>query len=246
MRRSVCFFSRRRPIDLASLDIPNPLCYIPRTDFQIAERAVPSIAAGKFLPNRMLFHFLQGLEATAGRTAAALIWNSAGGGRECLSSVPDDLEKAIPFECFSALCAAVEVEFGESGSRGILQRCGRTAFTHTLRSTASIAGIDGPPLRASPGADRIAAGLESVVRLLKLISDMECSLIALPRSFRIRVSACPECAGRRSAGRACHGIGGMLRGALDWFGIDPAIPVTELECIAGGAPVCEFTIAGAL
>jgi predicted hydrocarbon binding protein len=105
--------------------------------------------------------------------------------------------------------------------------------------------MDGPQLCVSSRPDRIVAGLESVVRLLELVSDMEGSVISLPREYRIRVSACPECAGRRSAGGACHGVSGMLRGALDWFGIDPAIPVTEVECIAGGAPVCEFSITGA-
>jgi len=206
---------------------------------------VPSIAAGKFLPNRMLFHFHQALEETTGRTATALIWNSAGPRRECLPAVTDDLEKAVAFARFSALCESIEREYGESGARGILQRCGRAALSQTLRSTAAIVGLDAPRLRPTAGSDRMADGLESVARLLELVSDMECSVDALPQGYRFRISACPECMGRRSGGKICHSVGGMLRGALDWFGIDPAVPVTEFACSAGGAAGCDFSIVGA-
>jgi predicted hydrocarbon binding protein len=206
---------------------------------------VPSIAAGFFLPNRMLFHFHHALEETAGRTATALIWNCAGPRRECLPAVADDLEKAVAFTCFSALCESIEREYGESGARGILQRCGRAALTQTLRTTAAMVDLDAPRLRPSAGSDRMADGLASVARLLELVSDMECSVASLPPGYRFRVSACPECMGRRSGGKICHSVGGMLRGALDWFGVDPAVPVTEIECSAGGAAGCVFSIAGA-
>ncbi len=203
------------------------------------------VAAGHFLPNRMLFHFYQALESTAGRTATALIWKSAGPRRECLPAVADDLEKAVSFACFSALCEAIGREYGESGARGILERCGRAALSQTLRSTAAIAGLDEPRLRATAGPDRMADGLASVARLLELVSDMECAVESAPRGYRFRVSACPECLGRRSGGKICHSVSGMLRGALDWFGVDPAVPVTEAECIAGGAAECDFSIVGA-
>ncbi len=204
-----------------------------------------SIAAVKFLPNRILFHFYKALEATAGRTATALIWRSAGPRRECLPAVTDDLEKAVAFACFSALCESIEREYGESGARGILQTCGRAALSQTLRSTAAIAGLEEPQLRAPAGPNRIADGLASVARLLELVSDMDCAVESIPRGYRFRVTACPECLDRRSGGKICHSVCGMLRGALDWFGVDPAIPVTEAECIAGGAAGCDFSIVGA-
>jgi predicted hydrocarbon binding protein len=228
-----------------SLDIPHPLCYIPTRRLSIAERALSSVAAGRYLPNRMLFHFYQALEATAGRTATALIWKSAGPRRECLPAVTDDLEKGVAFACFSALCEAIEREYGESGARGILEHCGRAALSQTLRSTAAIAGLDGPQLRATAGPGRMADGLASVARLLELVSDMECAVEPTPQGYRFRVSACPECLGRRSGGKICHCVCGMLRGALDWIGIDPAISIAETECIAGGAAGCDFSIVGA-
>jgi predicted hydrocarbon binding protein len=229
---------------LLRLTSPIPYATFPRVVFLFTEQAVSSIAAGKFLPNRMLFHFHQALEETAGRTATALIWNSARPRRECLSAVTDDLEKAVAFTCFSALCESIEQEYGESGARGILQRCGRAALTQTLRSTAAIVGLDAPRLRTSAGLDRMAHGLASVARLLGLVSDMECTVNALPRGYRFYISACPECLGRRSGGKICYSVGGMLRGALDWFGIDPSVPVTEVECGAGGPAGCDFSIMG--
>lgn len=37
----------------------------------------------------------------------------------------------------------------------------------------------------------------------------------------------------------------MSRGAPDWIGIDPEIPVTGIARSAGGADGCDFSIAGA-
>jgi predicted hydrocarbon binding protein len=206
---------------------------------------VPSIAIGKFLPNRMLFHFHQALEETAGRTATALIWSGAPPRRECLPAVTDDLEKAVAFTCFSALSESIAREYGESGARGILERCGRAALSQTLRSTAAIVGLEGPRLRQPAGSDRIADGLAAIARLLGLISDMECAVEPIPQGYHVHVSICPECMGRRSGGKICHSVAGMLRGALDWFGIDPAVPITEVACSAGGAAGCDFSIVGA-
>jgi len=206
---------------------------------------VPSIAAEKFLPNRMLFHFHRALEETAGRTATALIWRSSGPRRECLPAVTDDLQKAVAFSCFSALCESIEREYGDSGARGILALCGRAALFQTLRSSAAIVGLNEPRLRIPAGSDRMAEGLACVARLLELVSDMECRADALPHGYRFHVAACPECMGRRSGEIICHSVGGMLRGALDWFGIDPAVPVRETGCAAGGAAGCDFSIAGA-
>jgi predicted hydrocarbon binding protein len=209
------------------------------------ERAVPSIAVGKFLPNRMLFHFHQALEETAGRTATALIWSGAPPRRERLPAVTDDLEKAIAFTCFSALSESITQEYGESGARGILERCGRAALFQTLRSTAAIVGLEGPRLRQPAGSDRIGYGLASIARLLELISDMECTVDPKPQEYRVHVFVCPECTGRRSGGKICHSVRGMLRGALDWFGIDPTVPITEVACSASGAAGCDFSIVGA-
>ena len=203
-----------------------------------------SIAAEKYLPNRMLFFFHRSLEETIGRTATALLWRNAGARSECLPTVTDDLEKAVSFSCYSALCLSIGKVYGESGARDILYRSGRTVLSETLRSTAAIVGLDGARLYGQPVAERIAEGMPSATRLLGLISDMECRMEIVPPAYRFHVSACPECAGRRAEGGLCYSVGGMLRGALDWFGIDPAIPVAEDECTVRGAAGCVFSISG--
>jgi predicted hydrocarbon binding protein len=206
---------------------------------------VSSIAPGKYLPNRMLFFFHQALEETIGRTATALLWQNSGPRNECLASVSDDLEKAVEFSCYAALCASIGKVYGESGARTILHRCGRAALTETLRSTAALAGLDGSHLFRQTDPQQIAERLHSVTRLLGLLSDMECRLEILPQGCRLCVSACPECLGRRSEAGICHSVGGMWRGALDWLGIDPDIPVAEEVCLASGGAGCVFSISGA-
>jgi predicted hydrocarbon binding protein len=232
----------------AALRLTSPIRYatFPGIDFQIMRsEKVSSIAAGKYLPNRMLFFFHQALEATIGRSATVLLWQNSGPREECLSSVTDDLEKAVEFSCYSSLCASIGQVYGESGARTILHQCGRTTLSETLRSTAALGGLDGTRLFGQTSTSRIVEGMQSVIRLLGLLSDMECCMEIVPQGYRFRVTACPECAGRRSDGKVCHSVGGMLRGVLDWFGIDPAIPVIEDECLACGDAGCVFFISGA-
>lgn len=205
---------------------------------------MPSTAAGKYLPNRLLFFFHRTLEESIGRTAVNLVWQSGGPRKACLPSVADDLEKAVEFACFSALCASIERIYGELGARTILYRCGRAALSGTLHSTAAIVGLDGPRRYTQFGSERIAEGLRSVTRLMGMLSDMDCDVEITSQGFQFHVSACPECFGRTSGGKICHSVGGMLRGALDWFGFDPELPVSETECIACGAHGCDFSFAG--
>ena len=237
------FFLRPAAQALLRLTYPTPYATFLRTDFHfLRSEKVPFFATGKYLPNRIVFFFRQALEGTMGRTAVDRIWLGAGPRDECLLPVMDDLEKAVDFSCFSALCSSIEKVYGEEGARAILHRSGRMAFSRTLRSTAALVGLEGPHLYAQSGSDRISAGLLSVTRLLSLLSDMECSVASTPQGYRFSVTGCPECAGRTCGGSLCHSVAGMLRGALDWFGIDPGIPVVETDCIACGAAGCNFSI----
>ncbi len=226
-----------------SLDIPHPLCYIPahRLSF-LRSKTVPFIATGKYLPNRMIFFFRQALQESIGLAAAERIWRAAGPQRECLPPASDDLEKSVDFSCFSGLCFSVAGVYGGDGARSILYRCGRTAFTKTLRSTSAIVGLDGPHFHESPGSGRIAEGLRSIIRLLSILSDMECSVDIAPGEYRFHSATCPECIGRIRGSGICFGMAGIFRGALDWFGIDPEIPVMETECGISG---CAFSVSTA-
>ncbi|MBN1440230.1 MAG: 4-vinyl reductase [Anaerolineales bacterium] len=201
-------------------------------------------AAGKYLPNRILFQFRRALDETIGRTAAELVWREAGLRNECFAPDSDDLQKAVDFSCFAALAASVGKEYGESGARAVLLRCGRAAAVGTLRSTAAIAGLDGTRWYGRTGLRGKGQDLQAAARLWGLLSDMECRLETGPGLCRFRVSACPECAGRRADRPICHGVGGLFRGMLDWFGADPALPVTEDECLACGGAECVFSVPG--
>jgi predicted hydrocarbon binding protein len=228
------------------LTYPTPYATFLRTNFRVSRsKQMPFGATGRYLPNRMVFHFQQALEETIGRVAVERIWNGAEGRERCFPPATDDLEKSFDFSCFSALCSAVENVYGEAGTRGILFRSGRAALSRTLRSTASIVGLDGPQRYAQSGAGRIVEGLPSVLRLLGLISDMEWSMEMIGWGCSFRIAACPECVGRTGDAPFCHGVSGMLRGVLDWIGVDPAARVAEDECAGSGAGACRFSIAGA-
>ena len=203
---------------------------------------MPFIATGKYLPNRLVFFFRQALQESIGLAAAERIWQAAGPQRECLPPVSDDLEKSVDFSCFSGLCSSMAGVYGEDGARSILYRCGRTAFTKTLRSTSAIVGLDGPHFHASAGPGMISEGLRSITRLLSLLCDMDCSVEIAPGEYRFRSAACPECVGRIRGSGICHATAGIFRGSLDWFGVNPEIPVVETECGLSG---CAFSVSTA-
>ncbi len=201
-------------------------------------------ASGQLLSNRLLFHYRRALEENVGRAATEAVWRNAwAASGENRRAVPDDLQKAVPFQRFAALCMSLEREYGPPGAVIILERCGRSSFSAVLRSTAAMVGLDAPQFRMPSGNGRIAEGLAEVGRLLALLSDMRGGVEAAGSEYRFRLTACPECAGR-SGSVLCHSVAGMLRGALDWFGIDPAAPVRELECTAAGSSGCVFSVPG--
>jgi hypothetical protein len=205
---------------------------------------MPFGATGKYLPNRMVFHFRQALEETIGRIAVEQIWSAAEGWEERFPPVLNDLEKSVDFAFFSALCSSVGNVYGEPGTRGILFRSGRSALSRTLRSTASIVGLDNPPRDTRSGAGRIAEGWPSVHRLLGLISDMEWSMETSASGCVFRIAVCPECAGRTGNAPFCYGVSGMIRGMLDWLDLDPTARIAEDECAGTGADGCRFAVRG--
>jgi predicted hydrocarbon binding protein len=205
--------------------------------FCLRSENVSFIATGKYLPNRMMYFFRQALEDSIGRTAVGRIWQGTATREEGLAPASNDLEKAVDFSRFAEVCSAVEGFYGEAGARAVLYPAGRAAFFKTLRSTSAIVGLDGPGFYSPSGSVRIETGLQSVVRLLGILSDMECSIDAGGSGCRFHVAICPECIGRTRAKGLCFGMAGLFRAALDWFGVDPEIPVVETEC---GAPGCAF------
>jgi hypothetical protein len=200
---------------------------------------VPFIATGKYLPNRLVFQYLEALRGLIGRTAVEGAWRITDRPDGSLPPVSDDLEKSVDFSRFSALCNAVFAVYGKDVARSVLYQCGRSAFDQVLQTTATIVGLEGRRLHASPGSDRIAEGLSSAIRLLNTLSDVECSMAAERDVYRFHCAACPECIGRSHEGGICFGMAGIFRGALDWFGVHPEFPVLETAC---GTPGCSFSV----
>jgi predicted hydrocarbon binding protein len=196
----------------------------------------------KYLPARLIGYFRQALQESIGLTAVGRIWRNVGLADALPTAAGEDLAKSVGFAGFSGLCGSVEHIYGRDGARSILYRCGRSAFHRLLRSTSAIVGGDRPQRSSPSPSEHTVQGLGDAMRLLGLISDMDCRAETDSNRIRFHTSACPECVGRQHDGGICHGVAGMFRGALDWVGIDPEFPVVETEC---GADRCLFTVSTA-
>jgi hypothetical protein len=180
----------------------------------------------KFLPNRLVwFHWLA-MEENIGR----------------VGTQRNDLAKSIGFSRYAALCRSVEDSYGEQAARDLLYRSARRAFPRLLHGTAAMVGAEGPRFFMQPDHFRITEGLASVSKLLRTLSDMRCSSAWTGDRWRFSILLCPECAGSSREDCICHSMAGLIRGALDWFGMDPAVPVEEIRCKANGSEECEFSV----
>jgi len=203
-------------------------------------------ATGKYLPVRWMFFFREALTETIGLEGTNAVLRAIPSPIPFPEGSAKDLEKSVDFSCYSAICASVTAFYGESGARRILTSAGRTAFTRLLKMTAAMVGAEhsGFPIRSA--ASQFEVRMQSIVRLLGLVSDVECKCEIAGDEVRFRIISCPECAGRPAAGYRCHSMGGMVQAAADWLGAGSTVKTAEIRCMAQGDPQCEFSIAGVL
>lgn len=203
-------------------------------------------ATGKCLPVCWMFFFREALTETIGLEGTNAVLRAISSPIHCPEGSAKDLEKSVDFSCYSAFCASVTAFYGESGVSRILMSAGRTAFTRLLKMTAAMVGAEHSGFPIGSAASPFEVRMQSIVRLLGLVSDVECKCEIAGDEVRFRINSCPECGGRPAAGCLCHGMGGMVQAAADWCGAGSAVSTTEIRCIAQGDSQCEFSIAGVL
>jgi len=207
---------------------------------------VPLRATGKYLPVRWVFLFREALTETIGLEGTNAVLRAIPSPICRPDGSAKDLEKSVDFSCYSAICASVTEFYGESGARRILTSAGRTAFTRLLKMTAAMAGAEHSGFPIGSAASPFEVRMQSVVRLLGLVSDVECKCEIAGDEVHFRIISCPECAGRPAADYLCHSMGGMVQAAAEWFGAGSAAKTSEIRCMAQGDSQCEFSIAGVL
>jgi predicted hydrocarbon binding protein len=201
-------------------------------------------AAGKNLPVQWVHYFREALTETIGLEGTNAVWRAIPAPIRCPAGSAKDLEKSADFSCYGAICASVTELYGASGARLILNRSGRSAFTRLLKRTAAMAGADHPGFPAGSDGLPFDVRMQSIVRLLGLLSDVESACDTVGGEVRFRIFSCPECAGRSAAGCLCHSMTGMVQATVDWIGGGEAATASEVRCMAQGDSQCEFSIAG--
>jgi predicted hydrocarbon binding protein len=207
---------------------------------------VPLRDAGKFLPVRWVFFFREALTESIGLEGTNAVLRALPDPIHCPAGSAKDLEKSVDFSCFSAICASVSELFGESGARLILNRSGRTAFSRLLKRTAAMTGAETLGFTAGSAASTFETRMQPIVRLLGLLSDVECACETVDGGLRFRILSCPECLGRSASGPLCQSMTGMVQAAVDWIGGGSSITASEIRCMAQGDARCEFAITGDL
>jgi hypothetical protein len=200
-------------------------------------------STGKYLPNRMGFLLLQGLEEAIGRDGQRTLLRTADPDGQWKDLPSDNLEKTFDFVFYAAICGTLETVYGQRTARRILYQASRSSFRRAIRGFSGLGGMDNPDFYAQSVPSRVENGLVSVARLLRLLTDIDLHLIPIPHGYALSMASCPECSGRTGLERLCFSMAGMIRGTLDWLGLDPQIDVAETQCIANGAGQCEFRIA---
>lgn len=157
---------------------------------------------------------------------------------ECFVSnlPPLNSEPSITLDDFARLNQVVEEFFGRA-SATILAQIGEAIFdqlAHDEWLSAGLAPTPGEPA-LTPRILYAFAGLANHIN-----PAWQVDLVEQPDRYVWTMRACPVCAGRTSETPVCHVYIGLLRGALRSAGYLPR--VEETQCIAMGAPACQFEL----
>ena len=136
---------------------------------------MPQRAVGKYLPVRWMFYFREALSETIGLEGTNSVLRAIPEPIRCPAGSAKDLEKSVDFSCYGAICASVADLYGDAGARRVLFAAGRTAFTRFVKNHRGDGRCGSSRFSRGSPAVPLETRMQSIVQLIGLVSDMECS-----------------------------------------------------------------------
>ncbi len=195
----------------------------------------------RFYPNNMGRYFFIAMEELLGKNGLNAVLNLAGLGRFINNYPPNNMEKKFSFANYAAVNQAIEDFYGVRGSKGLLLRCGKVTLSHALAMYTAFAGIGNLGMRLMPQSMKVKITLTVIAQTFRTISDQTSKVTEEADAYIFENETCSMCWHRTSSQPCCHVATGVLIEALHWA-TGKNYRVTEVECMAMGAPTCRFVI----
>jgi bacteriochlorophyll 4-vinyl reductase len=195
----------------------------------------------RFSPNNMGRYFFIAMEELLGKNGLNAVLNLAGLGRFINNYPPNNMEKKFSFANYAAVNQAIEDFYGVRGSKGLLLRCGKVTLSHALAMYTAFAGIGNLGMRLMPQSMKVKITLTVIAQTFRTISDQTSKVTEEADAYIFENETCSMCWHRTSSQPCCHVATGVLIEALHWA-TGKNYRVTEVECMAMGAPTCRFVI----
>lgn len=198
--------------------------------------------SGYCYPNLMGRIILLALEEVMGRNGVNAILNMAKLQHLIGNYPPDNLEKAFPFEDYSALNQALEDMYGPRGGRGLALRAGRACFAQGLRDFGALVGMADLAFKLLPMGTKVKVGLKAMAETFSKFSDQTSRIEEEPDRYIYVIERCPVCWQRESEKPCCFMATGLLQESLHWVSGGKDFRIEETTCIAKGDETCDFVI----
>ncbi len=198
--------------------------------------------SGYCYPNKMGRIILLALEEVMGKNGVNAILNMAKLQHLIDNYPPDNLEKAFPFEDYSALNQALEDMYGPRGGRGLALRAGRACFAQGLRDFGALVGMADLAFKLLPLNTKLKVGLKAMAETFSKFSDQTSRIEEKDDRYIYVIERCPVCWNRTSEKPCCFMATGVLQEGLHWVSGGKDFRVEEFTCVAAGDESCNFAV----
>jgi len=190
--------------------------------------------------NRLLRLSLVSTEQVIGTIGLNAVLRKANLERFVLNLPPQDFDPSISIHDFTHLNQAIEEFFGRA-SDSILTHIGESIFDQLLRDDLMIQSLAQMQAPILPQPQQRTFVLHEFADLAsRLNPEWHVTLEEQAERYVWMMPACPVCLKRTSLTPICYVYTGLLRGAVRYAGYPPR--VEETQCIAMGAPACQFEL----
>lgn len=198
---------------------------------------------GFFLPNRFVRTTINALQEVVGVGAMKTIYRQAELPDLGENPLPDTMNCEFSFVNFSRLFNSLNEVMGLRGGRSLSIRAGRICMRLSgLTFGTSPLSASMPPVTST--TDTLLVRLNRLSNFLNSVSDMR-TLVCMREGqpgYEFLIRQCPVCTNRTAEDSICGFFEGLLDEAVKEFSYKETYQVTEIECLAAGAPACKYII----
>ncbi len=155
---------------------------------------------------------------------------------------PNNLDRQFSFEDYGAINQALDDMYGPRGGRGLALRAGRATFKYGLKEFGAVLGMADLAFRLLPLGMKLKVGFNAFAETFNKFTDQIVRVEEDQDHFYWINERCPVCWGRKSEMPVCHAATGIIQESLHWVSGGKNFRVQEVQCVAMGAPSCNWVI----